>query len=64
MIIAFDVLCLIFLPLLVFSVFKFYTKGNLIIIVANSLFQGLRWIAAVVFEAGDRGLRDSWSNLF
>jgi hypothetical protein len=64
MIVAFDVLCLLLLPLLLFSVFKFYTKGNLIIIIANALFQGLRWISAVVFEAGDKALKESWGNLF
>ncbi len=64
MIVAFDVLCLLLLPLLLFSVFKFYTKGNLIIIITNSLFQGLRWISGVVFEAGDKSLKESWANLY
>jgi hypothetical protein len=64
MIIAFDVLSILFLALLVFSVFKFYTKGNLIIIIINSIFQGLRWISGVIFEAGEKGLKQSWSNLY
>ena len=64
MIIASDVLCLVFLPLLIFSVFKFYTKGNLIIIVINSVFQCMRWISAVVFLAADTQLKQNWGNLF
>lgn len=64
MIVAFDVLCLLLLPLLIFSVFKFYTKGNLIIIVINALFQALRWISGVVFEAGDKTLKEGWRNLY
>jgi integral membrane sensor domain MASE1 len=64
MIVAFDVLCLLLLPLLIFSVFKFYTKGNLIIVAINVLFQGLRWISGVVFEASDKTLKESWRNLY
>lgn len=63
MIIASDVLCMVFLPLLIFSVFKFYTKGNLIIIGVNSVFQGMRWISAVVFLAADQQLKKNWGNL-
>jgi hypothetical protein len=64
MLVSFDVLSLIFLPLLMFSVFKFYTKGNLIIIVLNSIFQGMRWISALIFEAGEKQLRQKWGNIF
>jgi hypothetical protein len=47
-----------------FSVFKFYTKGNIIIIIANSVFQALRWISAIIFEAGEKGLKQSWANIY
>lgn len=63
MLVSFDVLCLLFLPLLIFSVFKFYTKGNLIIIVINSIFQGMRWISALIFEAGESQLKKNWNTL-
>lgn len=63
MIIASDVLCLVLLPLLIFSVFKFYTKGNLIIIVVNSVFQCMRWVSSVVFLAADQELKKNWGNL-
>ncbi len=63
MIVAFDVLSLLMLALLMFSVFKFYTKGNLIIIIINSLFQAMRWISALLFQVGEKSLRQSWFNL-
>lgn len=63
MIISFDAISLVLLALLVFSVFKFYTKGNLIIIISNALFQGLRWVSAIIFLAGDKSLKQSWANL-
>ena len=64
LIVAFDVLTIVLLPLLVFSVFKFYTKGNFIIVVLNAVLHALRWIAAVMFLAGESGLRESWDNLW
>ena len=57
MIVAFDVLCVLGIPLLMFSVFKFYTKGNLIIIIINSILQAVRWISALIFVAGESQLR-------
>lgn len=64
MIVAFDVLSIAAQALLIFSVFRFYTKGNMIIIVINIIFQIIRWISAVVFRAGESQLRTSWSNLW
>jgi len=48
-IIAFDVILIITLPILLFSVFKFYMKGNLIIIVLNVLFMTARWVSGIFF---------------
>jgi hypothetical protein len=61
---AFDVLCLAVLGLLTFSVFKFYTKGNLIIMGnilvkegISLMFWVVRWSASIYFLSTDSEIR-------
>lgn len=44
---GFDVLLLLLLPLLLFSVFTFQSKGNLIIMLVFAAASGVRWAAGV-----------------
>jgi hypothetical protein len=64
MIVAFDVLLLLFIPLLLFSVFKFYTKGNLIIIGLVTLIAIGTWVSGIMFLGGEGDLREEWGNLW
>lgn len=64
MIVALDVLLLFALPLLVFSVFTFQKKGNLIIMVFSSGLAIARWCAGVMLLTGGSSVRESWSKLW
>jgi hypothetical protein len=64
MIIAFDVLVILGIPLLLFSVFTFYTKGNLIIIVLNAVIEIMGWISSILFISSEPSLTGGWSKLW
>lgn len=45
--VGFDVLLLLLLPLLLFSVFTFQSKGNCIIMLVYALAGAVRWLAGI-----------------
>ena len=62
--IGIDVVLLLSVPLLIFSVFNFQQKGNLIIILFIGLLGLVRWASGLVFLIGSPELREGWNNLW
>lgn len=62
--VAMDVLLLLSLPLLIFSVFTFQQKGNTIIMVYVSALILTRWVSGLILLAGSSTLREGWDNLW
>ena len=58
--VAFDVLLLFSLPFLAFSVFTFYTKGNLIIVLFVALLDLVRLIFGLLFVFARSGQKEVW----
>jgi hypothetical protein len=62
--VAFDVLLLFCLPFLVFSVFTFYTKGNLIIVIFVAVLDLVRLVFGLVFVFARSSQKDLWETLW
>jgi len=62
--VGFDVVLLLLLPLLLFSVYTFQSKGNFIVMLLYGLAGLCRWVAGVVLLAGGSGVREGWDNLW
>jgi hypothetical protein len=58
------VILLLLLPLLLFSVFTFQSRGNLIIMVLYGVAAVVRWAAGVVLLAKGSVVREGWDNLW
>jgi hypothetical protein len=64
MIVGFDVVLLLLLPLLLFSVFTFQAKGNAIIMGVFGSLAVARWGGGLLLLGGDSSLKEGWLNLW
>jgi hypothetical protein len=62
--VAMDVLLLLSVPLLIFSVFTFQQKGNAIIMIYVSALVLTRWIGGLMLLTGGSTLREGWDNMW
>jgi hypothetical protein len=62
--VALDVTLLFFLPLMAFSVFTFYTKGNFIIAIFLGVLNLVRLIFGMIFMISGSSQKDLWSTIW
>lgn len=64
MMIGLDVVIMLMVSLLIFSVFHFRPQGNFIIIIVVLVLFLVRWIGGLMFLLGSGPLRQAWDNLW
>jgi len=62
--VALDVTLLFFLPLMAFSVFTFYTKGNFIIAIFLGVLNLVRLVFGLMFIKSGSSQKDLWNNIW